>query len=477
MARSALESHAHRIIRELRSAGYESWLVGGCVRDHLLGIEPHDYDVATAAPPDTAESILSGVRSSDGKSSYNIHGIGRAFGVLLVVRSGAPELQVEVATFRSDGAYLDGRRPTEVHFSTAEEDAKRRDFTINGMFMNPESGEILDLVGGQRDLKAKMVRAIGEPIQRFTEDKLRMLRAIRFACRFGFAIDPPTSDAVRELAPQLSQVSAERICAELHTMFVGRDVRSELQNDRIVTTAPGRALRELLEHGLLATALPELDATIDRDGGAALARTAASLDLVAPMLREPFRQPNPALSPEYAPSPAVAWAILLHGAGHSEARSALRRLKHSTDMIKSATSLVERLDEIGKLFGPDGPTVSMAEFKRWMRQPGTADLLVMERVLALADRGLGRPDADARLKLAQHAWSAFLQLAGTDGLRGLTPPSLIAGEDVIAAGVPPGPRVKVILRRVEDAILEGRVQDRSQAIAMIQQLIDSGATT
>jgi len=470
MARSTIQAHAHRIVSELRAAGHEAWLVGGCVRDHMLGIEPHDYDVATDATPDRTESILHAVRDQNGRPAYNIHGIGRAFGVLLIVRSGSPELQVEVATFRSDGAYLDGRHPVEVRFSTAEEDAKRRDFTINGMFMDPGTGEVLDLVGGQSDLSARVVRAIGDPRERFREDKLRMLRAVRFACRFGFAIDAHTADAIRELAHDMPQVSAERICAELHLMLVGSDIRTDVHQGRTSTTAPGRALRDLMEFGLLAPTLPELDATIDRDGGSSISRTAAALDLLAPMLREPFRLPNPALMPEYAPSSAAAWALLLHGAGEKAALSALRRLKHSSNMIRSASFLVGQLGQLASIFGQDGPVGGLVALKRWLRQPGIADLLVLERVLALADRGLSRPDAEQKLRLAQHAWSAFLQMAAVEGMRGLNPPALIDGSEVIAAGVAAGPRVRTILTAVEDAVLSEQISSRDEALAMVRDL-------
>src|SRR5919199_235347 len=175
------------VLRRLRDAGHVAYFAGGCVRDLLLGLEPKDYDVATDAPPQRVRELFG-----------NTQAVGQAFGVILVRHRRS---QVEVATFRSDGAYLDGRRPSEVRFTTAEEDAQRRDFTINGLFSDPTEGRIIDYVGGQEDLKNKLLRAIGDPDRRFEEDHLRLLRAVRFAARFGLDIEPHTSDAIRSHAP------------------------------------------------------------------------------------------------------------------------------------------------------------------------------------------------------------------------------------------------------------------------------------
>src|SRR5689334_11228320 len=171
------------VVRRLRAAGHETYLAGGCVRDRLLGREPGDYDVATAAPPEVVRRMF-----------RRTVGVGAAFGVILVLEG---DYQFEVATFRSDDAYVDGRRPSAVHFGTAEKDAQRRDFTINALFQDPESGHVIDFVGGEADLRAGIIRAIGDASARIREDRLRMLRAVRFAARFGFAIDPETLAAIR----------------------------------------------------------------------------------------------------------------------------------------------------------------------------------------------------------------------------------------------------------------------------------------
>ncbi|MGH9793449.1 MAG: CCA tRNA nucleotidyltransferase, partial [Candidatus Acidiferrales bacterium] len=217
---TAARGLAERICDELHRLGHQAYLVGGCVRDLLLGREPSDYDVATDARPERVEEIFPGAI-----------GVGAQFGVMIVPDDGA---QVEVATFRSDVGYSDGRHPDRVEYSaTPQEDVRRRDFTINGLLMDARSGEVLDFVNGQADLRAGVIRAIGDPRQRFAEDKLRMARAVRFAARFRYAIDPNTFAAVRAMAPQVSQVSAERLRDEL---------------SRMLTEGAARRAFELLDH-------------------------------------------------------------------------------------------------------------------------------------------------------------------------------------------------------------------------------------
>src|SRR5262245_8226634 len=203
------------VVRRLRQSGYEALWAGGCVRDELLGVDPADYDVATSARPEEVERTFA--RSV---------GVGKSFGVIEVIgprRHDGSFPKVQVATFRSDGAYVDGRRPESVVFSTAEEDAQRRDFTINGMFFDPLEDRVIDYVGGQADLRAGVLRAIGDPRARFREDKLRLLRAVRMAARFDFPIEPGTAAAVLEMAPEITVVSAERIAEELRKILVHRN--------------------------------------------------------------------------------------------------------------------------------------------------------------------------------------------------------------------------------------------------------------
>src|SRR5436190_8701533 len=196
---------AVEIVKRLRSAGHVAYLAGGCVRDLLLGLEPKDYDVATDAPPERVRKLFN-----------NTQAVGAAFGMILVRLGGS---QIEVATFHADMEYEDGRRPVGVRFTSAEEDAKRRDFTINGLFLDPIDDRVIDYVGGQDDLSAKILRAIGEPNHRFEEDHLRLLRAVRFASRFGLIIHPTTADAIASHAPSLTRISPERVGEGLRLML------------------------------------------------------------------------------------------------------------------------------------------------------------------------------------------------------------------------------------------------------------------
>src|SRR3954471_5222953 len=204
--KSRMEQTARGIVRKLLAAGRVAYYAGGSVRDLVRGQEPKDIDIATDARPETVQKLFP-----------RTYAVGAHFGVIVVLEN---DFQVEVATFRSDGVYLDGRRPVEVHFATAEEDAARRDFTVNGMFFDPEKEEVIDFVGGREDLERKLIRAIGDPSQRFAEDRLRMLRAVRFATVLGFEIDPATWDAVVANAAAINQISAERIREELVRIFL-----------------------------------------------------------------------------------------------------------------------------------------------------------------------------------------------------------------------------------------------------------------
>jgi len=226
------EQEAISIIRKLRAHGYESYLAGGCVRDKVMNRTPKDFDIATSATPQQIALLFP-----------NTIGVGASFGVMIIVgRSG----QFEAATFRTDLGYSDGRHPDAVQFTSAREDALRRDFTLNGMFLDPIEDKIIDFVGGQTDIRAKIIRAIGDPLHRFSEDRLRMMRAVRFAARFDFAIEEKTHEAIRAQAPEISCVSAERIRDEMTKILTGPNA--------------GRAVRCLRESGLLAKILPEVAA-------------------------------------------------------------------------------------------------------------------------------------------------------------------------------------------------------------------------
>ncbi|MDD5351169.1 MAG: CCA tRNA nucleotidyltransferase [Chthoniobacteraceae bacterium] len=227
-----MEEQARAVVRRLHDAGFLAYYAGGCVRDTLLGLTPKDFDIATSAPPETVQRLFPRTIA-----------VGAHFGVICVLQGG---ISFEVATFRSDEAYVDGRRPTGVTYSTPQLDAERRDFTVNGMFFDPLRGEVLDYVHGREDLQNGLLRAIGDPAQRFREDRLRLLRAVRFAAAFGFTVDPATWDAVRANASEIHVVSAERIRGELPRIFTGRS--------RV------RGFDLLDASGLLAQVLPEITA-------------------------------------------------------------------------------------------------------------------------------------------------------------------------------------------------------------------------
>src|SRR5262245_38454690 len=287
------------VVRRLRQSGYEALWAGGCVRDELLGLAPDDYDVATSARP---EDVVRTFRKTVE--------VGASFGVVEVIGPRRPDgsyPKVQVATFRSDGAYVDGRRPESVVFSSAEEDAARRDFTINGMFLDPLDGRVIDYVGGQADLQARVLRAIGDPRARFREDKLRLVRAVRFAARFGFPIEPETAAAVREMAAEITVVSAERIAEELRKILVH----------------PGRAwaLRQMDELGLLRQIVPEVESEMKGlPQGLPSAPTGDLWDHTLKVL-EVLEGPRwPAPAPATFP---LAFAAMLHDVGKK--RSAARQ--------------------------------------------------------------------------------------------------------------------------------------------------------
>lgn len=441
MARVVTAQHAlaKSIVRRLRAAGFEAYLAGGCVRDMLLGIEPKDFDVATAATPDQVESVFS--RTTP---------VGRAFGVILVHDEETPQIHAEVATFRSDGSYSDGRRPDSVTFSSAKEDALRRDFTINGMFMDPESGEVMDFVGGRADLESRVVRTIGDPRKRFAEDHLRLLRGIRFACRYAFAIDPETTSAMAEMAETLRDVSAERIRQELDGMVTG--------------PARGRALMEMASTGLLGVALPELAES--PEGPGAVARTAGLLDMAN---RDTL-------------TPVLAWSLLLHacaGAHDADgrlpngapaaAKSAMRRLAHSSAMMHGVESALAAVG--GALALREAP---LAQVKRFLRGAAVAEALEIDRLLAVWDRSLGVPGTDQRLATSGAAMRALVHYSRISGPGGLHPEPLLDGKAVIALGVPPGPKVGEVMRMLEDATLGETISTREQAEAMVKNWLAGG---
>lgn len=453
---SQLLDAARAVAGKLRAGGHEVCFAGGCVRDCLLGFPPADYDIATSATPDVVVGLF----------PHTVK-VGAAFGVILVVQDHVP---VEVATFRSEGAYVDGRHPGEVAFSTAEKDVLRRDFTINGLLVDPFSGQVRDHVGGVADLRAGVVRAIGDPGARFTEDRLRILRAVRFAARFDFPIEEATWSAIRRSAPAIVEVSQERIRDEL---------------DRILTGPhPARGLTLLRDAGLLEVVLPELAAMqgVEQNPefhpeGDVWTHTLLALDLM---------ERGPAPEPEAAA--LLAWAVALHDVGkpssaairedgrhtfycHEQVGAAmttelLSRLRFPTDFAEDVASLVAdhmRLTAIARMRDSTLKRLVGKSLRTWPDQDPTSrhyvnTLLCLHRLDCLASHG----------GLEHHELALARIGAMQPGAE--KPPRLVSGRDLAALGIPPGPVYGRMLKTVEDAQLNGEVDTREAALALLSRL-------
>jgi len=397
----------------LRAAGHEAVWAGGCVRDELLGRIPADYDVATAAKPDEVRRVFGHGRTL---------AVGAAFGVITVL---GPEGagQIEVATFRTDAAYTDGRHPAGVTFSTAAEDASRRDFTINGLFLDPASGEVHDYVGGRADLAAGVVRAIGVPAMRFGEDHLRMLRAVRFAAAFGFVLDGETRAAIEQMKHLVTSVSPERIAQELRAMV----------------SRPGRrrALELLAETGLAGEVLPE----VAPGAAGATAETDAAWNAAARVVD--------ALDEPCLPSGLAA----LYASGDAGLlRQTATRLRLSNREAKLAAWLQEGIAVMG---GPGVAGRAWSGVQPWLAHDDS--FLLADLLRARAACGLG----DA----ATAAW-VTAQLARPRAE--LDPPPLVTGADLLAAGVAAGPEMGATLARLRALQLDGAIATRDEALARVK---------
>ncbi|NQV26198.1 MAG: CCA tRNA nucleotidyltransferase [Rhodopirellula sp.] len=413
------------MVRWLTDAGYTALWAGGCVRDLLIGREPKDYDVATNARPEQVREVFGKKRTLS---------VGESFGVIVVLGPGSAG-QVEVATFRTDGCYVDGRRPETVVFSSPEEDAQRRDFTINGMFYDPLQKKVMDFVGGEHDLAAGVLRAIGDPRARMEEDKLRTLRAVRFAATFDFTLDAATANAVLSMADQISVVSAERIAQELRRMLVDQHRQ--------------RAIELCRDVGLLLQILPELESVVaDEDRWSQLVK---SLRLLI------------------EPTFALALAVLLAAAiedqssaadpGRDVAAANLaakvgRRLKLSNHEIDDAGWLLKHRHSLD-----DASGLPLSPLKRVLAQRLAADLIALIRVRSLAK---DQPPNDALF------CDEYLRTTDRDVL---DPPPLISGDDLIKAGFQPGPQFKDVLDQVRDAQLELKIATPAEALQMATKLI------
>lgn len=401
------------VVRRLRAAGHEALWAGGCVRDELMGQMPKDFDVATDAVPDRIREVFGRKRTL---------AIGAAFGVITVLGPRGAG-QIDVATFRRDATYSDGRHPDAVTFSDAENDAKRRDFTINGLFFDPLAGHVIDYVGGQDDIQRGVIRAIGDPLARIAEDKLRMLRAVRFAARFDFAIDDQTLAAIKQQARELVIVSAERVATEL----------------RLILTNANRArgVELLAETGLLEVVLPESQPLLQS--------------------REAWSRSLAILTSLHAPSFAMSLAVLLRELQLAEPSRELPRIVF--DRWKLAN---DELNGVEKLLSEEA-LICAARAQPW---PKLQRVLVAPRI----DELLGYCDAVARVVAGHTDEITFcrekLALPAAD----LNPPPLITGDDLKRAGIPQGPIYREILEAARDAQLEGRIRNQPEALALAQSI-------
>ena len=446
---------AEHICRTLRAAGYQAYFVGGCVRDILLQREPADYDVATDAPPERVAQIF----------PHSLM-VGAKFGVVVVVQEPEASDQpknapatVEVATFRSDVGYSDGRHPDQVVYaSSPQEDVQRRDFTINGLLLDPETNEVLDFVGGRDDLRAGIIRAIGRPEARFREDKLRMLRAVRFAARFGYVIEPETLRAIQTLAPEIGQVSAERLRDEL---------------TKLLTEGHARRGFELLDETRL---LPELLPEISRMKG---------------VQQPPQFHPEgdvwvhtllmlEGLPPES--SPTLAWGVLLHDVGKPPTftppagPNGRIRFDHHVDVgAKMAEQICERLrfsnDDTAQIAAlvanhlrfKDVPQMKPSTLKRFVRLNRFDEHMELHRLdCSSSHRNLENYEFMRR----------FLAQTPPEEVR---PVRLLTGDDLIELGFRPGPGFREILDAAEDAQLEGKISSREEALQWVRQQADASA--
>ena len=428
---------AGRIVKRLKEAGHEGYWVGGCVRDLLLGTEPEDFDIVTSARPQVVQTLFPKTVP-----------IGLAFGIILVIEEGYP---FEVATYRREGGYEDGRRPSVVSFGSAEEDVRRRDFTVNGLLMDPLTGEVRDFVGGVNDLRKRLIRTIGSAEERFSEDHLRMLRAIRFAANLDFDLDPDTFTAIRRHAPSIARISAERIRDEL---------------TRLLTRGRARRGMELLAQStLLQEILPEAAAMQGvsqppqyHPEGDVWEHVLCMLNLLPGGLgtEEDLR---------------LAWAVLLHDIGKPATRFMDERGVHFYGHVKKSVEIAESVLRRLKFANADIETILALirhhmlfmtvkdmrpnRLKRFLRMPGFCLHLELHRLDCLGSHGL----------LDNYTFCGEKLAALTR--KELHPPRLLSGHDLQSMGFKPGPLFKEILDAVETAQLEGDLATIEEARRMV----------
>ena len=433
-------SSARKILQKLRDHGYKAYFAGGCVRDMLLGLKPHDVDIATEALPEQIEKIFSRTIS-----------VGAQFGVIIVLEEDA---EIQVATFRHDGTYSDGRHPNNVIFTNAKEDAKRRDFTINGLFYDPITKEVLDYVQGSHDLSLKIIRAIGDPEQRFKEDKLRLLRAIRFATTLTFEIDPATWEALCKLAPEIHVVSEERIRDEIEKIFL-----SPHRN---------RGFDLLDQSGLLKEIFPEIenlkgceqppefhpegDVFVHTRMMLSLLPAKASLPLILSVLFHDIGKPSTRTVDVHGTMRFYAHDQV----GAMMTEKILQRLRFSNKIIDAVVPAV-RLHMSFK----DVPKMRLSTLRRMMARPTFKDELELHRVDCTSSHGM----LD-NYELLLQKQSEFASIP-------LLPQPLVTGRDLVALGLQPGPEFGKILQIVKEAQLENLIHTKEEAMALAKRSFSS----
>ena len=427
--------NALNILNKIRSAGFTAYFAGGAVRDRLLGRTPKDYDIATNALPEQIEELFEKTVA-----------VGKAFGVIMVVQNG---IETEVATFREDAGYQDGRRPDSVHFCGAEEDAKRRDFTINGMFYDPVSDEVIDYVGGKADLEKKIIRAIGDPERRFAEDHLRMLRAVRFAHTLGFSIDPATRAAIKNHAADLAKISVERI-------------ENEFSRTLVESLRPGDALRELVDLGLMEQIIPEVLPMIGQEQppefhpeGDVFEHTVLMLNL----MQNPTRP--------------LAYTVLLHDVGKPSTafmgEDRLRFHGHETKSAEMAEEILRRLKLPVKEIKQIVTAVrGHMRFKDVMKMNRSTLRKLMGADTFDLEMELHRVDCEGSHGLLDN-YDFLLKKVEEMKNEPVLPENWISGRDLIELGVPPGPRIGELLKLAYDAQLEGRFENRETLLDWLRK--------
>jgi poly(A) polymerase len=437
------------VIQRLQEAGFQALWAGGCVRDLILGEVPADYDVATAATPEQVMAVL----------PYRALTVGISFGVVRVRNPRRPGVEVEVATFRSDGAYVDGRRPESVVFSSAKLDAARRDFTINGMFFDPVTGAVIDYVGGQEDLQNHTLRAIGDPAARLREDKLRVLRAVRLAARFQLQIEPTTFSALQSMARHVVDVSAERIAQELRRM--------------LEHASRAQAMELALQTGLVSAVLPPLVAIKGMFQGKPVQPEGDLWDHTMLVL---------GLLPSN-PSFALAFAALLHDVGKPSARVFHQGRYSFHDHARVGARISEKLCRDLKLSNVERDRITWlvafhqylgeakklreSKLKRILSEPGIEELLALHRADALASTG-----NTEHVDYCEYYLKA--EPAGP-----INPPALISGHDLVRHGLEPGALFATILEQVREAQLDGQIHSKREALEWVDRHFpqgDSGGT-